>query len=335
MFRKHLFKILAGFVISAALIYLTFRNINFAQTFGTIKTANLYLLVLAAAVYSFTYVLRGIRYYFMVLPVKKTRLFENLPYTIMGFFMNNIIPLRIGELVRAKITGERLQISRSSILATIVIERLFDIITFVIAFFVIMVVMPFPEIIKKSFYICAVVFGIGLVVLFMIAKHEEKSLRVISKLPMPGKIKSFVTSFFDRFAVGLAMLKTPSAFAVSFLMSAVIWTTEAVVLVIVAYSFGINIPHFILGGLFTVIIIGIGAIIPTAPGYIGAFEYFGSNLALVQGLSIEPHKALACILTYHFMQIAVIFILGSVSILKTKISFNDLFKFAKIEDSGK
>ncbi|AKL97846.1 lysylphosphatidylglycerol synthase transmembrane domain-containing protein [Endomicrobium proavitum] len=333
MLKKHFFKILAGVIISSALIYLTFRNIDFTATFDTIKKANCVLLLLAAALYAFTYILRSIRYYFMILPIKQTRVFENLPYTILGFFMNNIIPLRIGELVRAKITGERLKISRSSILATIVVERLFDIIIFVASFFVIMLVMPFPEIIKKSFYVCAVVFGIGLVILFLITKHEKKALQLVSKLPLPHRIKNLVSELFDKFTGGLATLKKPSAFLISFLMSALIWLTESAVLVIAAYAFGINLPHVILGGLFTVIIIGIGAIVPTAPGYIGAFEYFGSNLALIQGLSIEASKAVACILTYHFIQIGVIFILGSASIVKTKISFNDLFKFAKIEDN--
>ena len=76
-----------------------------------------------------------------------------------------------------------------------------------------------------------------------------------------------------------------------------------------------------------VIIIGIGAIIPTAPGYIGAFEFMG-----VTALSVDKDAAFACTAIYHFLQLMTIFLLGIMSVAKERISFSDLFKFAKIEE---
>ncbi|MCL2390119.1 MAG: flippase-like domain-containing protein [Endomicrobia bacterium] len=333
MLKKHIFKILLGFLFSAVLIYLTLKQIDFKNSLELIKNADYYVLLLGVLIYAVTYVLRSVRYYFMILPIKKTKILENFPYTVLGFFMNNIIPLRLGELIRAKVTGERLGISRSSVLGTILIERLMDIIIFVLFFFLIMFVIPFPEFIKKSFYVCAVVFGTGLFVLFLISRNEGKALKIVSRFPMPSKIKNFVTELFNKFAHGLGALKNPAVFSIIFLMTVVIWVTESMFLVIVAYSCGIKIS--LLGGIFTVIIIGIGAIIPTAPGYIGAFEFMGITAMSV--LSVSKDSAFACIAIYHFLQITVIFILGFGSIVKTKISFADLFKFAKIEEekSGK
>ena len=101
------------------------------------KNADYYILILGVIIYAFTYFLRSIRYYFMLLPVKKTGVLRNFPYTMLGFFMNNVVPLRLGEVIRAKVTGERLGVSRSSVFGTIVIERLIDVIIFVLFFFVI------------------------------------------------------------------------------------------------------------------------------------------------------------------------------------------------------
>ncbi|MCL2485312.1 MAG: flippase-like domain-containing protein [Endomicrobia bacterium] len=328
MFRKHILKILLGFLFSAVLIYLTLRQIDFKNSFDLIKNANYWLFIPGILIYAFTYVLRSIRYYFLILPIKKTKVLENFPYTMLGYFMNNIIPLRLGELIRAKVTGERLHISRSSVLGTIVIERLMDIIMFVLFFFIIMFAFPFPEFIKKSFYICAVVFGSGLLTLFLISRHENKALKLISSLPMPLKIKNLVTELFNKFTGGLAVLTKPAIFSVIFLVSVVIWVTESLFLVIIAYSCGINIS--ILGGIFVVIIIGIGAILPTAPGYIGAFEFMG--VTAMSALAIGKDPAFACIAIYHFLQLMVIFALGFASVIKTKLSFADLFKFAKIEE---
>ncbi|MDR2192552.1 MAG: flippase-like domain-containing protein [Endomicrobium sp.] len=331
MFKKHFFKILLGIVFSAVLIWLTLRQIDFHKSLELIKNANYYLLIPGVIIYALTYFLRSLRFYFMLRPIKKTRVFENFPYTMLGFFMNNIIPLRLGEVIRAKVTGERLGISRSAALGAIVIERLLDMIVFVLFFFLIMIVLPFPEFIKKSFYLSTIVFGGALLVLFVISKNDKKSLELVNKIPMPAKIKNYVAEIFEKFTGGLAMLKKPALFSVSFLFSIIAWIAESSFLVITAYSCGINIS--IVGGIFVVIIIGIGAILPTAPGYIGAFEFMGVTAFSVLG--VDKDSAFACIAIYHFLQIIVIFTLGFASVLKAKISFIDLFKFenGRIEDT--
>ncbi len=328
MFKKHFLKIILGFLLSIILIYLTIRQIDFRKSLELIKNANYYVLIPGVLIYAFTYLLRSLRYYFMILPIKKTRVFENFPYTMLGFFMNNIIPLRLGELIRAKITGERLLISRSSILGTILVERLIDMVIFVMFFFLIMIVLPFPDFIKKSFYICGAVFGLCLVILMIISIYENKALAVFSKIPMPSKIKGFVTEIFEKFTGGLVMLRKPGVFFTSFIISVLAWVLESLFLVIVAYSCGIDIT--ILGGIFVVIIIGIGAILPTAPGYIGAFEFMG--VTALSALGVGKDAAFACIAIYHFLQLMVIFSLGFFSLIKAKISLSDLFKFEKIEE---
>lgn len=328
MLKKHFLKILIGFLFSAVLIYLALRNVNFKESFELVKNANYYILIPGVFIYAFTYVLRSIRYYFMLSPIKETRVLQNFPYTVLGFFMNNIIPLRIGEIIRAKVTGERLGVSRSSVLGTIVIERLVDVIIFVLFFFVIMAVIPFPEFVKKSFYICGIVFGAALVVLFLISKNETKALSVISKIPMPKKIKEILIKFLDKFADGLIILRKPKVLSAVLVISILIWVSESFFLVLTAAACGINIS--IIGGIFVVIIIGIGAIIPTAPGYIGAFEFMG--VTALSALSVEADAAFACIAIYHFLQLMTIFALGISSIIKEKISFVDLLKFEKIEE---
>jgi uncharacterized protein (TIRG00374 family) len=191
-----------------------------------------------------------------------------------------------------------------------------------------MIVMPFPDFIKNSFYISGIFFGAVLVALFLISKNETKAVSIISKIPMPAKLKEIAVKFFDKFADGLIILRKPKVFCATFILSVLVWVTESVFLVLTASSCGIDIS--IIGGIFVVIIIGIGAIIPTAPGYIGAFEFMG--VTALSALSVDKDAAFACIAIYHFLQLMTIFTLGILSVVKAKISFSDLFKFAKIEE---
>ncbi|MDR1122412.1 MAG: flippase-like domain-containing protein [Endomicrobium sp.] len=318
-------KILVGICVSIVFIWLTLHQIDIKKLFEFTACVKYFVLIPGVLVYVFTYILRSVRYYYILLSIKKTKVLDNFPYTVVGFFANNIIPLRLGDLIRAKITGEYLCVSRSSVFATIVIERLFDIITFVLFFFLIVRGASFPEFIKKYFYILTFVFFICLSILYIILTHKDKTLKILSKMPIPLTIKSFITAFLNRFTFGLIVFKKPSILVKSFIFSGILWITEALFIVIVAYACGIHISIF--GGIFTVIIIGTGSIIPTAPGYFGAFEFMG--VLALSILYVDKDLAFVCMTICHFLQLAVIFILGGLCILKTKITFSDLFKFAK------
>ncbi|MDR2709583.1 MAG: flippase-like domain-containing protein, partial [Elusimicrobiota bacterium] len=326
MLKKHFFKILLGCLISAFLIYLAFKDIDFPSFFSALADTKYHILIFAVICICLTYITRSLRYYFIILPIKKTRVFENFPYLVLGFFMNNVVPLRLGELVRAKITGERLGISRSAALATVVVERLLDIVAYVIFFFLIANVLPFPKIVKGSFIFCAVLFGLMLAVLFLISVHDKKSVVILSKLPLPKKIKDFALSLIHKFIAGLLILKSKKDFLLAFLLSFLVWTFESTALLIVAWACGISLS--LVDGIFVVIIIGISGIIPTAPGYIGAFELAGITSLGVLG--VGENSAVACILIFHVLSIFTNFSLAAFSIIKEKISFSDLFKFEEI-----
>jgi uncharacterized protein (TIRG00374 family) len=330
MFRKHFLKILFGIALSIILVYLTLRQVDFKKSLEFIKNANYFVLIPGVLLYAFTYVLRGIRYYFVVLPLKKTPVLANFPYTIIGAFANNLIPLRLGELIRAKITGERFSVSRSSMLATIVVEKMFDVIMFIVFFFAIALFMSFPHFIEKSFYMLASLLIICFVVLYLMLTHEKKAFNILAKIPIPAMITSLITGFINKFNGGLVILRKPYVLTMTFIMSAVIWIIEVIFLVIVACACGVHLSF--LGAIFTVIVIGMGAIIPTAPGYFGAFELMG--VLALSTIGVNKDAAFACIATYHFLQLIVIFSLGIFCVIKTKLSFADLFKFTKAEEDN-
>ncbi|MDR0676193.1 MAG: flippase-like domain-containing protein, partial [Elusimicrobiota bacterium] len=291
MFKKHFFKIIMGALISVILVYLTLRQIDFNKSWLLIKSVNYWLLIPALAMYLFSYVLRAVRYYFILLPLKKTKVLENFPYTAIGFFANNIVPLRLGEFIRAKITGQYLKISGSSAFATIVIERLFDITIFILSFFLIFVFMPFPNIVEKSFYILFVIGVLCFIALYVIILYEDNVIKLLSKMSIPEKIKSFIFSFFNKFASGLIILKRPTVLFKVSISSIIVWLGEAITLVIIAYACGIKLS--ILGAIFTIIIIGVGSIVPTMPGYFGAYELMG--VLSLSSLGVDKDLAFTCI----------------------------------------
>ncbi|MDD2523793.1 MAG: lysylphosphatidylglycerol synthase transmembrane domain-containing protein [Endomicrobiaceae bacterium] len=321
---------MAGCIISIFLIYLSVRNINFKQSFDLIKNADIYLISLSMIVFVFSYVVRTIRWNFLLLPLKKLTPMRSFYFLIFGFFMNNILPLRLGEFVRAKVAGERFQISRSGVFATVVVERLMDIIVFVICFFLIAFFVNIPVWLKNSFLLCTIIFGSMLIVLFLMSKSESKFLKIISKLHFPAKISDIVKSLFIKFATGLKFFQNTKLIIYVFITSLLVWLVEAYSYQLFFAAFGIEVS--LMQSIFVIIVIGIGVIIPTAPGFIGAIEFMGIVALGIFG--IEKSTAFACIASLHFCDMMVMYLLGIIGIIKEKLSFSDLFKFATIEDNN-
>ncbi|MDD5022087.1 MAG: lysylphosphatidylglycerol synthase transmembrane domain-containing protein [Endomicrobiaceae bacterium] len=328
--KKHIFKIILGFAISVLLIYLSIRNVDFKHSFELIKNANIYFIIMSMMFFVFSYVVRTVRWYFLLTPLKKIGVFRSFYFLIFGFFMNNILPLRLGEFVRAKVAGEKFKISRSGVFATVVVERLMDVIIFIICFFLIAIFVEIPQWLKNTFLSCALIFGTITIFLFFMSKGKDKFLKLISKIKLPKKILDIVLSLFSKFTTGLSFFNNWKLALKVFVFSFLVWLIEAYSYMYFFKAFGVDIS--VMQALFVIVVIGVGVIIPTAPGFIGAIEFMGVVALGVFG--IQESVAFACIASLHVADMIVLYILGFMGIAKEKISFYDLFKFATIEEDN-
>jgi len=109
-----------GIVISVVLLYLLFRDVNFASLSRILKEANYFWLIPNVALIVLTMYQRAFRWHFMVLPIKKVPFPKLLAATCIGFMANNVLPLRLGEFVRAySLATQDKKITKSASLATI------------------------------------------------------------------------------------------------------------------------------------------------------------------------------------------------------------------------
>ena len=312
-------------MVSVILICLCVRNIDFKQSISLLINANIRLIVLGLFIYISSYIVRSYRWDCILAPLKKMKLFQSFFYLVFGFFMNNILPLRLGEFVRAIIAGNKLCISRSGVFATIVVERLMDIIIFIISFFLIAIfVSNIPNWLQKIFIACALIFGIIFIALFFISKNENKFLNFLYKIQLSTKLTEIVKTIFLKFASGLKFFQNKKLFTVVFITSILVWIIEAYAYKTLFLAFGLHVS--IIQCLFVIVTTGIATMLPTAPGFIGAIE--GVGMVTLQIFSIEETVAFTSMVAIHFTEMMAIYILGFVGMIKEKISFLDLFNFA-------
>ncbi len=214
--------------------------------------------------------------------------------------MNNILPARIGEFVRAHSLGRIIGESRAKVLATVAIERLLDGVT-LSAFFAILFPLWSNNLDSASLlFKVAYMFAFASIGAFLVIFLRKPIFLVLnfldSKIGMSGV--SYLLKRIEKFIVGLEPLAMPRLLLPVLLLSIVVWSVElyAYYLITLAFSQSLNLGDL---SLFLAAV-NFSSLVPAAPGGIGTIEAFAS-FALAK-VGIEHEVALAMVLVQHIIQ---------------------------------
>jgi glycosyltransferase 2 family protein len=121
---RTMLRFLPSILITILAFWLLSRIINWGDFFVTLRSVPIWVLLLTVALYLVTLLLRALCWQFLLqrkVPAGQVFLALN-----EGYFFNNILPFRIGELARAFLLGRRSHLGTFYVLPTIVVERSYD-----------------------------------------------------------------------------------------------------------------------------------------------------------------------------------------------------------------
>ena len=112
--------------ISGLFLLAIFWQVDTQQIKEALKTADYAYVPLAVLLTLLTNILRSYRWKYLLNPIRPISIVSVFSGVAIGSMANNVLPARLGELVRSYFLGQKEDLSKSSTLATIVVERLFD-----------------------------------------------------------------------------------------------------------------------------------------------------------------------------------------------------------------
>ncbi len=134
--NNHLTKIVGyslPFFITLLFLFFAFRNIDLKASFAYILNSSIPAIFLYILVYLASHIARALRWKYMFKSIKPDVSFFHLFGSVMvGYGVSCVIP-RLGELYRGLFLGRWEGISRSTVIGTIVVERIIDVAAFLIA----------------------------------------------------------------------------------------------------------------------------------------------------------------------------------------------------------
>lgn len=305
-----------GIVTSiAALIWLA-QTYDIQDLIGPLSTANYWYLLVAVSIALVDYLVRAIRWRVLFLDYKPKRFANVFRALMLGYLFNTLLPARAGELIRVHRLGKNEGISRSAVLGTVVVERVGDMIALIVIIMAVFLFYPdLPEWFKYAGSLMALVTAIAIAVLASIHFHGHRLKPFFLSLMdrfLPENLLLRLESSGKVFIDGLASLFKMKSILPFLFFTALLWVLEVLIAYYVAGSVGLWIP---LGNLlFVMLVITLGTIIPSSPGYIGVYELFG--IAGLKLVGISGGDALSFIVLLHAMAILVPSAIGSLCLLK-------------------
>ena len=124
---KKTLRLLVGFTLAGVFLWLIFRHLDLAELRAAFRAPDLFLMALALLLFCLGYACRIERWRLMLLHENSALRWRQCAGPLLGgFAANNILPFRIGDLIRSFGFNRRLGVNAATALTTILVERLLD-----------------------------------------------------------------------------------------------------------------------------------------------------------------------------------------------------------------
>ncbi len=268
-----------GLLISFAALFFAFRGLQWAEVGSALRDANYLLLLPAAVAMFFSLYFRAIRWGVLFHPRTDLRTGDLLGTMNVGYSINNLLPLRVGEFVRAYLIGEAGGVSAAHALSTIVVERVLDVLTVVLMLVLLLPFIDIPAWAATPALIAGVAFLVLAVLLVTLSMARRWAIGMVDYCarPFPARHRPRLHEAAESVMEGFGVLGKPAVLAQGVGWSFVSWFCSILVMFIIQQAFGLGIGFE--AGPFVVATTSLAMLVPASPGYIGTFE-----LVAIKGL---------------------------------------------------
>lgn len=331
----------AGLLAAFAFFFLPKDDIG-----DVLTSANLVYVLPSLIFYFLAVWARSYRWGYILRPIIGRPRRSLYPVVVVGYMANNILPIRLGEVVRSYYTSLREPISPAAAFGTVAVERASDVVALLFFMAAVWVVLPTSGLIDELaesvpggvpvLISLSVLPFVGVVAAMLVVSlvSEATILKFTATLlsPAPEKIRLRALGLAENLIEGLTVLRSPSALLYVLLLSLPVWLLETVMAFVIAFGFDISDSfdsnfEFFAAILLFMSVANLAGVVPSVSGGVGPFEFFGAAVLVAMG--VADAQAGAYVLTVHIALLVPVSILGFIVLLMDGTSLRSLFKGAR------
>jgi uncharacterized protein (TIRG00374 family) len=299
-----------GIGVSILAFALVFRSVDSQETVDILRSAAPAWIAVVVAFLTLDLATRALRWRRLLAPIQDVPYPRTLAYLLIGYLANNVLPARLGELVRCHYLGDREGVSRTTALGTVVVERVVDI-AVVVAIAAGAILVLSVRGMVRDVVLAGAAIGVLLVVWLavMIAAHRlpgaERVAAAVARWPRVGELAR-------RLREGLAVAGRPRTLGEVLVLTVLAWSASLLGFAAAGQAVGVQLTI----GQAALLASGtaLAAAIPSGPASLGTFEF--ATVAIAGALGVPDARAFALALLIHATIVALTSIGGVAALIR-------------------
>jgi uncharacterized protein (TIRG00374 family) len=302
----------AGLVSTIVFAYLAVRHVDLGAAWRAFRTSNAWWFLPSLAMLALTVFLRAIRWRYLFDPRSRPSVRSVVSAYLVGQFFNNIMPLRAGEAARVFAVSRRSGTSRAEAAATIVIERVLDVLCLLVLLFVLVPWLPAVSWLRAA-AIAAIIIAAGLgalVIALSVFGDRPLHLLLLPLRLVPGFPQERLADAAANLARGLGSVRGLRSGVIAVCLTLLSWVALGTSFWLLALAF--DLPHTPLLGMLVVVATNIAQILPSAPAAVGVFE--AATLIALASYDVPQATALSYAIVLHVLNFLPYLIAGPIAL---------------------
>ena len=316
LLRSRGFYLALAAIFSAVLLYFSLRDIKWPEVWNLMVHAEVKYIAIWLVVVSLALVLRALRWRVLLSAEKPVDFPTVFWATAAGYFGNNFLPFRAGEVVRTLMICARTGMSKSFVLTTALSERVFDAITLVGGAAILLLTLPTkPGWFANAGTPFSVVGLGGVLAIVLLPKLEPLWIGILRKMPIPDALTDKLIAIMEKVLDGIRALHDLRRALVFSGFTIAIWSCDTFTAVIGMQALGLppmspSVAFLLITGL------ALGSVLPSTPGYVGIYQIVAVRVLVPFHYTKE--NAIAYILLFQALQFANYAVWGLLALSRNK-----------------
>lgn len=320
-----------GFLVSAAFLYLAFRNVPLADLAAALGRLHMGWLLVAVLISVLIMVFRTWRWQLELRPLERIPFGRLWVVTAVAYLAINLLPARLGEVVRPWLLSRRSSVSFSNVVGNLVVEKTMDaVVTLLYILIGLVTIENLPEWVRTGARVPAVGAAVLVAVVLLLYWRGEAFVERTVLRFLPERVGDGVRRVTGAIVAGMRVLPNPRLLLAVFLVSLALWFLPILSSYVMTRAFAFDVPFG--AAVVVFIFIGFGTALPNVPGMVGPYQY---ACILALGLFGVPQAdALAYGLVLNAVQFLTLVAQGLIAMPLAGVSVADLAAATRTKNEG-
>jgi phosphatidylinositol alpha-mannosyltransferase len=293
---------LTGLIL--VMLVLFARKVNWHDTWRTMQTASMPLLLGAALINLVSIVVKGVRWWVFLKPVGAPSLSLALRATFAGAGLNNVLVANGGEAARVVFVARAAHVPSAKILATLALERLFELVGYVTLLALAATFLELPSSLERVKPFAIAVLALMVALLVWLLRRPDVVETVVG--PKPASWHGRVREYGGRVIRTIGQVSSGPRFIAAVGLSVFAWALQVATYQMTARA--AHLPMTVVATVAALLAVNLGFALRATPGNVGVFQ--AAYAATAAAFGMDQDQAIAVAFLIQAQQILPVTLLG-------------------------